>query len=253
MVRRSEPTSAPFLVASIASLIALLVYGFVDAELYATSMSALLFIPLGFALALSHPRGKPELHLKRGAQKWRTRGVLQGLGALPVLLMILLSIWPGALERIFLNAAVLSQTRAELHQYQWPIWPMQDQLRREDGVDLSHATAFYHSVLTLNPQNPTAHRRLGQIALSRGDYGRAMEHLHRADSVEPRRDATQRLLGEVHAVTGNVAQAVQLWQSIDLEYAQVEDRLWWYGYLDAGPEKQSLQRVLVQIGFGDSS
>ena len=81
------------------------------------------------------------------------------------------------------NLGALLQTRAELLPYRWPDWPIQDALRRAPEINLSPAIARYTSALALDPANVTANRRLGQIALSRGDYGTARTYLEAAYAV----------------------------------------------------------------------
>ena len=245
--RNSGPYSRWFCLATLTTLIAVLSYGLLDAEIYATTMVTTLFIPLGFALALHWALLNRQQNLSNSQTLRPSSLVLGGSGVVPVVALIALCIWPGASEKFYINFGVLTQTKAELSRYRWPIWPIQDELRRREAVDLSAAIAYYQAALALDPRNATAHQRLGQIALSRGDYPAALKHLHQAYMVEPNRGALHRLLGEVYAVTGDPARAAMLWQTVDMEYGQIEDRLLWYGYLNAKQEVDWIQQALARI------
>lgn len=245
--RNSGPYSRWFCLATLTTLIAVLSYGLLDAEIYATTMVTTLFIPLGFALALHWALLNRQQNLSNSQTLRPSSLVLGGSGVVPVVALIVLCIWPGAFEKFYINFGVLTQTKAELSRYRWPIWPIQDELRRREAVDLSAAIAYYQAALALDPRNATAHQRLGQIALSRGDYPAALKHLHQAYMVEPNRGALHRLLGEVYAVTGDPARAAMLWQTVDMEYGQIEDRLLWYGYLNAKQEVDWIQQALARI------
>lgn len=241
----------PFWLAAIAAQLASLTYGLLDAELYATATVLALFLPLGFVLALYWAQTNQQqsrlVATMMPTNRWVVIGRNAVAGLLPLLALVLLCSGPGVQERFYTNLGVLAQTRAELSHYHWPTWPLQDELRRKAAVDLWAANAYYQAVLTLNPRNATVHERLGQIALSQGHYGVALAELQQAYETAPTRASIRRLLGEADAVTGNVAEAIRLWRSVDLQYAQIKDRLWWYTYLKANQEVQWLQQALDQL------
>jgi tetratricopeptide (TPR) repeat protein len=245
--RNAGPYSRWFCLATIAALLASLSYGLLDAELYATPMVLVMFLPIGFALALHWALINRQSMSAEIPQFCHSAPVVGGAGVMPILALIVLCTWPGTWEKFYTNLGVLTQTKAELSLYRWPIWPIQDELRRQGAVDLSVAIAYYGSALALDPNNATAHRRLGQIALSQGNYPLALDHLNQAYKVEPGRQSIHRLLGEVYAVTGDVARATMLWQSIHIVSGQIDDRLWWYGYLDAQQKVQWIQQTLTGV------
>lgn len=239
-----------FWLAALAAQLAVLSYGLLDAELYATATVAVLFLPLGFVLTLywarlNQQQQEPMAVVPHpGAPLVVGRSAVAGL--LPVLALLLLCSRPDLKERGYTNLGVLAQTRAELSRYHWPAWPIQDELRRQGAVDLTTAAAYYQAVLALNPASATVHERLGQLELSRGNYHGALAQLTQAYEAAPARDSIRRLLGEAYAVTGNVEQAATLWRSVDLQYAQVKDRLWWYEYLNDQQAGQWLRQAFDQ-------
>jgi predicted Zn-dependent protease len=156
---------------------------------------------------------------------------------LPVLPILLLVLSPESMIHMYANLGAVAQTKAELSHYAGAQWPIQDELRRTPQVDLSLALRYYRSVMALEPRNITAQERIGQIALSQGDYQLAREHLSLAYAIAPQRNAVRLLLGEVTAITGSPDQAVALWQGIAVGKEQtLDERLWWYTSRNAVPE-----------------
>jgi len=249
--QQSKSAERGFWLAAIAALLAVLTYGLLDAELYATATVAVLFLPPGFMLTLYWARRQQQWHqpianvVQPGRPPVFGRSTVAGL--LPVLALALLCGGPGVQERFYTNLGVLNQTQAELGHYRWPTWPLQDELRRKAAVDLTTATTHYQTVLKLNPTSATVHERLGQLQLSQGNYRDALAHLIQAHGAAPTRESIRRLLGEAYAVTGHVKQAATLWRSVDLRYDQIKDRLWWYEYLKAEQEVQWIQQALDQL------
>lgn len=234
-----------FCLSAITALLAVVTYGFLDAELYATSMVVVLFAPLGFGLALYWALLNRQA--KAGLTPDRRPSFLTiGAGMMPLLVLVMLCSWPDARETLYTNLGVLRQTKSELALYQWSTWPIQDELRRRGLVDLSAANVYYQAVLTLDPDNATVHQRLGQVALSQGDYAVALAHLRQAYAAEPTRESLRRLLGEAYAVTGDITQAATLWQSVNMPQGQIDDRLWWYGSLQAEQKVRWLQQALAR-------
>ena len=120
-------------------------------------------------------------------------------------------------------------------------------LRRNNIVDLSQAETLFTQALHLDAQNITAHRRLGQIALSRGDYAGARTHLEAAHHAHPAEAATRRLLGEVYAVTGLTDVAVLVGRTQDLETPTLQTRLWWYTSRGAQTEAQGIRQAIERL------
>jgi hypothetical protein len=210
--------ASPWRMAALAALGVMLLHTLADDPFYGYGGAAIpmMFIPLGL-LARPHETA-PRPRLQPASIAW----VLVGGAA------IIAGISPGGRARIESDLGALSQTRHELAIYRWPDMPMQDILRRSGGVDLSEALAHYHAALVLDPSDPSANRRLGQIELSQGNYVDACAHLQTAYRAAPQQRATRQLLGECAALNGDRDQAMQLWQSIDVSESQLDIRQWWY-------------------------
>jgi O-antigen ligase len=226
-LRVAESTGRSLVIAGLAALTALLVHGLFDAELYASALATLAFYAPAALLwsAASVYADAAEFQGRELASGIATGiGVLTGAG-LPLLLALLL---PGAPARWEANLGAVLQTRAELSRYRWPEWSFQDQVRRQETAALAPAEAHFAAALLLDPTQPTAHRRLGAIALARGEFDRARDHLTVAYQVEPYDRATRQLLGEVLALDGDIAGAVRTWQGLDVGQGQFMVREWWY-------------------------
>lgn len=243
--RASSPYTRPFCLSAMTALLAVVSYGFLDAELYATALVVVLFMPLGFGLALYWATLNRQATMALTPAGAPSVAALGGAGMLPILLVVLCCVKPGAGALLYTNMGVLSQTKSELSHYQWPTWPIQDALRRRGAVDLVTALAYYQAALTLAPDNATVHQRLGQIALSQGNYAVALAQLRQAYQTEPERASLHRLLGEAYAVTGDITAAAVLWQTVEMPQGHIEDRLWWYGSLHAQQEVQWVQQALA--------
>ncbi len=226
---------------ALVALTGLLTHGLVDAALYASRAAIFLFPAFGVAWALTASLKRvARRHERRHAgDADRNRGRVWPTlaGALPPLAAILLLfLLPGSRAAFLANLGAVSQTNAELSVYRWPVWPLQDELRLTQAVDLEPAIRLYSAALYAKPDNVTAHRRIGQIALSVGNLDLAREHLEHAHALAPGQRPTGEMLGEVYAVQGDTEAAAQLWRSMDTSGGQLDARRWWWAQV--GTEEQ---------------
>jgi putative inorganic carbon (HCO3(-)) transporter len=223
---------------TVAALIAMLWHGVVEAELLAHLFRPIIFLPFGFAFMLLMGN-TPGRYWSRWPDRWGA-SIIIGASLAPLAAIIALFLWPNTASLLESNMGAVDQTRAELSRYHWPEWVVQDELRRNDAVDLSAALDHYEHALTIDPENVTAHRRLGQIEISTGEYDAARKHLEAAYHLAPDQRATRQMLGEVLAVTGDIEGAVSLWRLGDASNGQLDIRQGWYSYIG---DQQAAQRV----------
>lgn len=239
VLRVADSRQRMLVLTSLASLTALSVHGLFEADLYFSSFAAIIFFAPASALwsativYRSALTGNSNIERAYG----RTMSSLFFGASLPILLALLA---PGAPARWEANLGAVMQTRAELSIYRWPEWSFQDQVRRQAPDILAPAESHFGAALALDPLQPTAHRRLGEIALAQGDLIHAREHLSAAHAMAPHVRATRQLLGEVYALDGDVERAVQTWKGLDLSQGQLMVREWWY---QAFGEPEQLERL----------
>jgi len=217
--------------AALVSLAVIVLHGLVDDAFYGSRGVLLLFVP--FALLA---RGSASVSALKMAPA-DVPGTSQVPGrwglSLVAVLILGLALLPAVRAMFQANLGAVLQTRAELSVYHWPTYPIQDALRRQapgspPPVDLGPAIARYRAALALDPRNPAANRRLGQIELSLGHYEAARAHLEAAYVAAAGQRATRALLAEAYAVTGDVPRAAALWRTVDLSAGQAALRTWWY-------------------------
>lgn len=251
----SAPRLRFYSLASVAAIVGLLVHGVVEAELYVQQFLPLMFLPFGVVLVLLLSMETMETmetketthHVPvRSSRNRRLKNPVLWSFA-PILAIAALFLWPGSFAAFQANLGTVSQTRAELAVYEWPDWPIQDELRRSEIIDLSEAIGHYQNALRLDPDNTTAHRRLGQIALSFGDYESAQAHLEKAFAVSPNQRATRQLLGEVYAINGDIEQAVALWRPINIRQSQLQLRYWWHSHIGADHQATLLKQAMSRL------
>lgn len=225
---RWHVTGDPIVLGATVGLLALLVYGWFDAELYSSALAPLLFLPLAILATVA----------RRAVQPQAVSLLLAG-SLLPAMAILLLAGFLGLPALWMVNVVAIQQTRTELSRYQWPAWPLQDAVRQALPADFATITACYRRVLAKAPDNVTAHRRLGQILLSQNDVAGAERHLEIAYRLAPDQRATRQLLGEVYALQGRVEAAEQMWQGLELSQGQLTLRFQWY--VETGKVRESLQ------------
>jgi hypothetical protein len=257
--RTCGPT--PMGVAAAVALVTLLVHGVVDAGLYGSRLGPVLFLPLGCALGLDEAGGKAQV--KDAAKSVSTMALASAL-AFAAILVVASALLPSARATFQANLGAVSQTRAELSVYRWPAWPLQDALRRQapgspPPVDLAPAIARYRAALALDPRNPVANRRLGQVELSQGRYDAAQGHLETAFRAAPDQQAARFLLGESEAIAGRIESAATLWKGVGLKLWWNDDwagaqsfelRRWWYGAVGETANQQRISLAIQQLAAG---
>lgn len=227
------------LVGGFAALTVFLVHSLFEADLYFSALGGLVFYPLVALLWIAATIYEPLLE---GAYTGQLTGSLSGIGftiglCAPLLMAMLV---PGSAARWEANLGSVIQTQVELGAYERPPWSFQDQVRRQLRAELQPAEMHFRAALQIDPEQPTAHRRLGSLALARGEFKRAKNYLTVAHAVAPYDRAAQQMLGEVFALDGAVAEAVALWQNLDMEQGQLMVRRWWYEWFG---EPEQLERL----------
>lgn len=243
--------------AAIVTLSALMVHGVFDAVPFYSLLASITFLPLGFALGLT---GAPASAKTRAVASRLSPATLTAVVALLVAASLALVVFmrPGQ-AALQTNLGAVAQTRAELSIYTWPEWPIQDALRRSPQVDLAPAIVRYQAALAIDPQQPSANRRLGQIEMSQGRYNVAHQRLQTAYQRAPRRQANRYLLGESYAIAGQAAEATDLWRTTSSQPLGKEDwlaqvvlmgREYWYDSIGEPQRAEGIRRARALLMSG---
>jgi tetratricopeptide (TPR) repeat protein len=223
--------------AAVVAIGVMAIHGLTDDAVYKSGALLLLFLPLAFFVDEGQTKKASGMSVS-----WFRRHCfpMVAIGVLGVVTMIwykpLLSQW-------YSNLGAVEQSRIELGTYTWPEWPLQDELRRQ--LDISRAVEHYERALALNPYNPSANRRLGQIELSLGEYEDALTHLTVAYKMTPWDNATRQLLGEAYLVNGRLAEGSELWSTVQATRKQLEIRAYWYEYIGDRQRLSWIQSALT--------
>ena len=216
-------------------------HGLLDSELYASVWAPLFFLPLGYGWAA-------YAYARQSALRFTALGSfhLRVLGIAALTVVTGLGLWTGLGGRAawYANLGAVAQTRVELSVYHWPEWGWQDQVRRLPAGNLEPALGFLQAALAEDAENLTALRRLGQIALSRGEYSLAQRFLLAAYLAHPQDRMVRQLLGECYALDGALSDAAQMWQSIDVTHDQLGLRQAWYKALGNSRYQQRMQEAI---------
>lgn len=198
-------------IASAAAFAMLLLHGLVDVGMYFSRVISLMFIPLGLAVCALEPFVPLD---KSESANNRRLWVAGGIGA-AVLLVIAAGVFVTRREQLMAawmaNQGALEQARIELPLIDFPT-PTPGQVRRE--VDLSAADELFMNALRADPNNPTAHTRLGLIALDQADFPLALGHLQAAYAADPTNRAAVKALGYALVWSGQLDKAVPLLKQI---------------------------------------
>jgi O-antigen ligase len=205
--------------AALTSLGVISIHGLFDDPFYGYGAYALplLFVPLGVLSRRDGPVGR----LLAGH-------LYMASGAAALAAAVLVWFVPSLRASLYANLGAITQARTELPGYTYQTWGVQDNLRRSDQISLEPAIAFYKQALILDPQNPTAHLRLGQIDLAHSQFEPACAHFLAAFKALPGNRAARQYVGECAAIAGETDKAIMLWRSIETGQGQLDIRYAWY-------------------------
>lgn len=241
---RSAPTFAPALGAAALALLTILLHGLVDDAFYGSRALLLLFVPLAFAVPRP-PRRRAKSRPTVSPAKRRPQVLTISL----VLICLTGLLFWGRASLIgawYANLGAVAQSKAELSIYSWPEWDIQDRVRQE--VDLQPAAAYFSQALAANPQQATAHRRLGLIALANDEYMVALNHWQQAYQLVPWDNATRQWLGEAYILNGRIPEGAALWSTTINDNGQLSYRVYWYSQKS---DLQQLARIQAAIELVD--
>jgi Flp pilus assembly protein TadD len=115
---------------------------------------------------------------------------------------------------------------------------------------LDTAVAHFETALTHDLFNPTAHYRLGLVAMQRQDFETAVAHFTVAEQTIPNHRGLRKALGYSYAWLGDVETAVDYLRAKEEVPQELDTYVWWW----QNQERPDLARQAGIVGqiLGDS-
>jgi O-antigen ligase len=216
--------------AGLIGLAAVMLHGLMDDALYGMSATLLLFLLPGMAVTLTgYAAATLPLHSTvpgigtspQNVSKW---GSWAALGGLPILigLVILMAgrTWQAGW---YADLGAVNMARHELAG-----WPLGKWNADTDLSGYAPAVDFFTRALSANPDNATAHYRLGLIALQGRQFETAQAHLERAFRQNPDHRGVRKSLAYVYVWNDHPLKAFQLLMDIrEAEHEMGQYTIWW--------------------------
>jgi tetratricopeptide (TPR) repeat protein len=184
------------------SLIILLLHGLIDDPLYGSRAVLFLFLIPGLVVAivrLNGSEGREKRKRKRRNRPINLRTITAAGAAVLVLILILaFSNRNTLLSDWYANVGAVDMARVELAD-----WPTDQWDEGQNVALLAPAEALFNKALTYNPNNATAHYRLGLISMLRRDYQTAITHLDTAYQIQPNNRGVIKSLGYSYTWVGD--------------------------------------------------
>jgi tetratricopeptide (TPR) repeat protein len=237
LTEQKRPAS-PIFRAAWLSVTAIFVHGLVDASQFSGARWTL--PPLFALLGLTVLVGNTYYERPPRWKGWARYGIAVGLAG------ALIAVWLFAntlLATWYANWGAIYQTKADLSPYLTTDEQFLMQLR---------AVHYFETAQQLAPNQPTANRRLGMIALENRQFDVAVTRLQIAAVQEPHNQATLKALGLAYLWTGQLDQAEEQLRQLDSQYEIVEElgnwQNWW---LRQGFENLSDYAVVMGSRLGE--
>jgi hypothetical protein len=208
------------------ALIITVVHGLFYDYLYNGNGTALLFYPLGMAMAgVKRPKSSEAQVLQQPQVLLSKYRVL--IGSLLAVIVIfalnpnkIISIW-------YANLGAVQMSQAELKDFPTSEWATSEVVPR---LELAETTL--QSALQFEPHNQTANYRLGLISLLRQDFKTAAANLETAYQEAPNHRGIIKSLGYCYVWLGELDRAQALLSRIPEAQNEMSVYIWWWGTQD---------------------
>ncbi len=209
------------------SLVAMILHGMIDDPLYGSRAALFLFLLPGMAVAVTRLNGweeKRKRQRRSASSPAATRPALVGAAVILVAIVILFLINDRAiLADWYANLGAVEMARVELAD-----WPTNEWDDGRNVAALAPAEALFNQALALDPENRTAHHRLGLIAMLRRDFATAIAHLETAYRLDPNHRGLRKALGYSYAWVGEFDKALTPLQPITEARQEMNIYTWWW-------------------------
>jgi hypothetical protein len=112
---------------------------------------------------------------------------------------------------------------------------------------LTQAQWYFERALRLDPRQPTAHQRLGILAIDGGRFNEARDHLEVAWRTDPGNPATRKALGLAYTWTGQLEQAKDLLTPVDSIVEELDVWSWHWERQRRLPQAANAARLSLMM------
>jgi O-antigen ligase len=223
-----------------ASGFALVIHGLLDDPLYGGAGTPFLFLPVGMATAVTKNRWRDNQVIGWG-DSWTVAPQVRSLfrprkltSALFLAIIFAVSLFAIRNSEFAIRDSLLSTWYADLGAVHMSQIELADfpSGRWDDGSQvaaLTSAEGLFQKALQLNPNNRTAHHRLGLIAMLRRDFPTALAHLEKAHHLDPSHRGIRKSLGYTYVWAGQLDLAKQVLAQIPEAQQELDVYIWWWG------------------------
>jgi hypothetical protein len=205
------------------ALMSTVVHGLFYDYLYTGNGTALLFYPLGMAMAgMANRTGSIGQAFQQPKLRSSRHRVIVGLllAALVVLALNqnkLMPLW-------YANLGAVQMAQVELKDFPTGQWETSEIVPRLELADTT-----LHSALQQEPGNQTANYRLGRISMLRQDFITAAANLEMAYRQAPNHRGIIKSLGYCYVWLGDMDKAQKLLEQIPEAQGEMKVYIWWWG------------------------
>jgi O-antigen ligase len=206
-----------------ASLMVVVIHGFVDDPLYGVQGTPFLFLLSGITVAVtrsSKPREEEGTLVRLRWKTWLRNGIVVGL---PLLVFVTFALGRTVLAIWHANLGAVSMARIELLDFPSGKWQEEPNL-----VVLGPAINAFEKSLRLDDLNFTALYRMGMIAQQARNFELAKSYLEPAYLVDPKHRGVGKVLGYCYVWLGEFDRAAQLLSMIPEARQELEAYTGWW-------------------------
>ncbi len=204
--------------AAFVSILVMVLHGLTDDALYGGRGTPFLFLGMGMAVVTSRRRSR-----RKPAIIWTRQKFLMGGTAVLFTLILAALFHRPLLARWYANAGAGQMARVDL-----AVWPSNNWGGFQSDVVYEPAVRQFNRALAYDPDNRTAHHRLGLIAMKTGDFATAVSHLETAYRLSPDHRGIRKSLGYSYVWLGKFDQALGVLTPIsELPMEMAGFQAWW--------------------------
>lgn len=232
--------------AIIAGVLVQAIHGLVEDPIYGSRALLLLFALPGLGMAAWLAERQPVIVEDQAGRK--KRGATLPAPVVAGAMVILLLLAAGLYFRNQLKATWYANLGAiEMGRQELTGWPHDEWDDGQSVNRLAAAESLFQQALATDPNNSTAHYRLGLIAMLRRDYATAAGQLEAAGQGNSNHRGIQKSLGYSYAWQGELDEGVEILAAIPEAREELNVYVWWWGTQGREDLSQQAERMVARL------